>query len=370
MQEYFPLGKATNDLGSKPGISRNFELSISLVEEGNHSSSSLRVIAKLAQQGGVAVEVARSWRGDYSLKAVDSLPPQKTPLGPQNLVDLAKEILSNTAVKMSGTEDSAALESPTSRFTAVNVNGKEQTPNTIQGSSANGNARRGSDERSNGQPRISPPGQEKLTITTTSTQEWTAPPNGDRQPYQPPTAFSDTDSSHKRKRSGSIEQNSSSANSYHSHALPSSTKETPTTATTESDGPREESIQRQSQPEMRDSYPQEVQYRPYLASADDRANAPGDLWHSRQYAQSHINSDEQLGEVLQRSMDQQRDYDHTSPNDRSAGPYSAYPNDQRELSAQSDPKKRKRNFSNRTKTGCMTCRRRKKKCDETRPECK
>ena len=31
--------------------------------------------------------------------------------------------------------------------------------------------------------------------------------------------------------------------------------------------------------------------------------------------------------------------------------------------------KRKRNFSNRTKTGCMTCRRRKKKCDEARPHC-
>ncbi|MBE3046947.1 hypothetical protein IMZ48_31350 [Candidatus Bathyarchaeota archaeon] len=32
-------------------------------------------------------------------------------------------------------------------------------------------------------------------------------------------------------------------------------------------------------------------------------------------------------------------------------------------------KKRKRNFSNRTKTGCMTCRKRKKKCDELKPEC-
>ena len=32
--------------------------------------------------------------------------------------------------------------------------------------------------------------------------------------------------------------------------------------------------------------------------------------------------------------------------------------------------KRKRNFSNRTKTGCMTCRRRKKKCGEERPYCK
>ncbi|KAK8167983.1 hypothetical protein IWX90DRAFT_483870 [Phyllosticta citrichinensis] len=37
---------------------------------------------------------------------------------------------------------------------------------------------------------------------------------------------------------------------------------------------------------------------------------------------------------------------------------------------QIDPqKKRKRNFSNRTKTGCQTCRRRKKKCDETKPVC-
>ncbi|KAI9686546.1 MAG: Maltose acetyltransferase [Bathelium mastoideum] len=32
-------------------------------------------------------------------------------------------------------------------------------------------------------------------------------------------------------------------------------------------------------------------------------------------------------------------------------------------------KKRKRVFSNRTKTGCLTCRSRKKKCDETKPAC-
>jgi hypothetical protein len=34
-----------------------------------------------------------------------------------------------------------------------------------------------------------------------------------------------------------------------------------------------------------------------------------------------------------------------------------------------DAKKRKRMFANRTKTGCGTCRRRKKKCDEAKPEC-
>jgi hypothetical protein len=35
-----------------------------------------------------------------------------------------------------------------------------------------------------------------------------------------------------------------------------------------------------------------------------------------------------------------------------------------------DAKKRKRQFANRTKTGCGTCRSRKKKCDEAKPECK
>ncbi|KAI5808916.1 hypothetical protein DFH27DRAFT_541792 [Peziza echinospora] len=34
-----------------------------------------------------------------------------------------------------------------------------------------------------------------------------------------------------------------------------------------------------------------------------------------------------------------------------------------------EAKKRKRQFANRTKTGCITCRRRKKKCDEGKPEC-
>ena len=33
-------------------------------------------------------------------------------------------------------------------------------------------------------------------------------------------------------------------------------------------------------------------------------------------------------------------------------------------------KKRRRQFANRTKTGCGTCRKRKKKCDEAKPECK
>ena len=42
----------------------------------------------------------------------------------------------------------------------------------------------------------------------------------------------------------------------------------------------------------------------------------------------------------------------------------------RQPMSDAERKRRKRVFSNRTKTGCMTCRKRKKKCDELHPECK
>ncbi|KAI9755364.1 MAG: Maltose acetyltransferase [Lichina confinis] len=50
-------------------------------------------------------------------------------------------------------------------------------------------------------------------------------------------------------------------------------------------------------------------------------------------------------------------------------PTSASHNKNNSSAAGVDHRRRKRVFSNRTKTGCMTCRRRKKKCDEKKPEC-
>lgn len=59
------------------------------------------------------------------------------------------------------------------------------------------------------------------------------------------------------------------------------------------------------------------------------------------------------------------------PEDTTAPYYgTAYAEQRSNPVLQHDPKKRKRNFSNRTKTGCMTCRKRKKKCDESKPECR
>ncbi|KAJ5587946.1 Maltose/galactoside acetyltransferase [Penicillium hispanicum] len=49
-------------------------------------------------------------------------------------------------------------------------------------------------------------------------------------------------------------------------------------------------------------------------------------------------------------------------------PSPAYSSERQTAAVQVAPK-RKRVFSNRTKTGCMTCRRRKKKCDEQHPAC-
>ncbi len=56
------------------------------------------------------------------------------------------------------------------------------------------------------------------------------------------------------------------------------------------------------------------------------------------------------------------DYGAPRPSSAGAGGVAAY-------ALESERKRRKRVFSNRTKTGCLTCRKRKKKCDEQHPEC-
>lgn len=85
--------------------------------------------------------------------------------------------------------------------------------------------------------------------------------------------------------------------------------------------------------------------------------------------------DEQIGDTLRRAAGQLEGSEYgTSPDgdEPSMSIYSGQytPEQRRDGIIQSDAKKRKRNFSNRTKTGCLTCRKRKKKCDEQKPECK
>ncbi|KAJ5936988.1 acetyltransferase [Penicillium verhagenii] len=94
-----------------------------------------------------------------------------------------------------------------------------------------------------------------------------------------------------------------------------------------------------------------------------------------QRAQQIDASDAQLVDALQREVHSQ-DPSHRNMNASRTTPAPtvqsssspAYSSERPNGAVQVAPK-RKRVFSNRTKTGCMTCRRRKKKCDEQHPAC-
>ncbi|KAI2470881.1 hypothetical protein F4781DRAFT_153062 [Annulohypoxylon bovei var. microspora] len=223
----------------------------------------------------------------------------------------------------------------------------------------------------------------KVGESSASHREHWSGPSPDRSSYQP-TIYPDVEGTHKRKRSFSNE----------SHR----------------EGPLSREREQPSQAESRDVYsttPREREYRQYGEESRDHH----DSWYSRhghsddrstydrQGSASIVPSpsDEQVGDALRRAtthMDSQHDYSATSPDgDDSSVIYgsTSYTSEQRKGDSviQSDPKKRKRNFSNRTKTGCisifrpkgeasafhaekyscLTCRKRKKKCDETKPQC-
>lgn len=121
-------------------------------------------------------------------------------------------------------------------------------------------------------------------------------------------------------------------------------------------------------------------------SRDDRHAGPSNdnaAYHQHQRsgsvhspAEDHSGNDSRQREksVPHASASPQSEYGVNSPDDDERPPvYGApfSPSNQKigPPLQQTDPKRRKRNFSNRTKTGCLTCRKRKKKCDETKPEC-
>lgn len=98
------------------------------------------------------------------------------------------------------------------------------------------------------------------------------------------------------------------------------------------------------------------------------ANSPWSEYDSQlitqaQRAQQIDASDAHLADALQREAGHER----STPGAHQASSPGYGPD--RHGALQVAPK-RKRVFSNRTKTGCMTCRRRKKKCDEQHPACK
>lgn len=265
-------------------------------------------------------------------------------------------------------------------FTALNGG----SPKSAEGINGSADAPRASPtERPNGQVTTGnsievasarPAGE--VSTSQRDRENWTGASH-DRPPY-PSATYPDVEgSSHKRKRSGSEE--------------PRREKEREPRRTPPPAERPESRDPHRPQSESRDRYgtpPRE--YRAYAEDGRDSRDSRehNDSWYAQRprdeqstpYERHHsggpnsAQSDEQIGETLRRATSQldASDYENTSPggDERSSSVYAGQYSDRRDPVVQSDPKKRKRNFSNRTKTGCLTCRKRKKKCDETKPECK
>ena len=169
---------------------------------------------------------------------------------------------------------------------------------------------------------------------------------------------------HKRKRSGSGEPDSHDADGYGRGSIPRSGEALPASN------------------DARSSSASEVEAgSAAIASGRSDTNEPSQppssgpwsdyesrLINQAQRAQQIDASDAQLADVLQREAQGQdpRSLGRPAPSANvQPAPPSAFPE---RPTVQVAPK-RKRVFSNRTKTGCMTCRRRKKKCDEQHPAC-
>ena len=116
--------------------------------------------------------------------------------------------------------------------------------------------------------------------------------------------------------------------------------------------------------------------RPLNSDFDPHANVPQPYYPAPPAAQASDDAERRLVEALQHDSEDPHAHsaDYGSPGaDDDLGSqtaYGEYSTSRSGVQVDSDRKRRKRVFSNRTKTGCMTCRKRKKKCDELKPECK
>lgn len=193
-------------------------------------------------------------------------------------------------------------------------------------------------------------------------------PTQGQDPAAAPAAshsLSESEASHKRKRSESVEA-----------ARGDVRDKTP------EKGP--------DQPRSQNPDAYETPHREYRRYSDEQRDGEKEGWYTHQArddrhhydSQASVNSphgpsqtDDQSANAHHHATESEYYNGSGSPDgddgDRSMSLYhSSYGEHRPDSMLQHDPKKRKRNFSNRTKTGCLTCRKRKKKCDEQKPECK
>ena len=253
-------------------------------------------------------------------------------------------------------------------FTAVN--GRESLPNGTSGRNEfNGKAGNETMDRrqqqggshSTSRPHSPRPGQDVSHGET---------PDGKQQHSSPPEMNSPVSSPRKRKRSLTEDGSGSSGNTHYDLSPP-----------------RREAGSPVGLVDSRNQKEQDSDRNPALhingSNGVDSHNLRGhdSHWQADRHSLSgyqsnghHVDaSDAQLAEVLQRetqSQSSQRTWAAEGhPDDDAAEQYGTYGADRASQGAVQTGHKRKRVFSNRTKTGCMTCRKRKKKCDEAHPYC-
>lgn len=283
-----------------------------------------------------------------------------------------------------------------SSFTAVN--GLESSATASRGNGDMGNSRTQSEERQQHKSQSSP----SRRRMSPQRDDWDQINGGgahdDFSDARPRQIMDDHDegsthsSPRKRKRSSSDEQQASSTTSHQSLGRPADSPSQPLESAKlvfdqgEDDRTREltsgvTSLNQAHRP-LQSSYP----HLDDEGREDAQTNGP---WYGQAvqgnnpaYNNQRMkspDSDTELAEALQReaqglnslggarSLGNHEDGDSNS----TPGPQASYGTDRTPQSGvQVDHKRRKRVFSNRTKTGCMTCRRRKKKCDEAKPECR
>jgi hypothetical protein len=268
-----------------------------------------------------------------------------------------------------------------STFTAVNGRTSPQSPRKLNG--MHGMTNDTIHVRPISQPQPEQPQDQKLPLPTR--EEWTSGPrpaeNGLHKGHYSVSPSSDgrdlsPNSPGKRKRASSSEDDQS----YHSPEgapvqarrrvdtyPPASRDHSPNTVTPSHPGTMEQPQQRTLPPidraEHDRNWPPREGQDPNPHYPDPRAIGPSQEGMNP-HPVAHMNG----------SMDPQYSMERSSTMETTRA------------GAQVDPKKRKRvspsvsslpcssanscqQFANRTKTGCGTCRRRKKKCDEAKPEC-
>ncbi|KKA30644.1 hypothetical protein TD95_004204 [Thielaviopsis punctulata] len=204
---------------------------------------------------------------------------------------------------------------------------------------------------------------------------WDAPAD---RPYHPTSTYPDIiDGSHKRKRSNSPQPRRELPPPQHSQQQsappPQQQQQQQQQQQSAQTLPSPESNSQSLPPLSRDVYA--TSQREYSGDWYHRQARDGPQQQQQQQPHAPAPSQPSPGEdvdALRRATAQadHSDFAQNSPDGDERSGYSFAPDQQRrDANAPGDQKKRKRNFSNRTKTGCLTCRKRKKKCDEQKPEC-